>query len=131
MPVMRKPTPTRELYRWWNDAIDGKRPPIHEDDPHCGFFKRRFVRGGPWVPVEFFCDRLVIGGELAAPETIVARVRGKIEPAERHWLSCCTHAIPHQEFAYLEELMKHSQRYEPDLPQATPHKAIDWNTVKF
>jgi hypothetical protein len=39
-----------DQYQWWRDALGGKNPPIHDGEPHSGYFKRRLVKGGPWVP---------------------------------------------------------------------------------
>lgn len=39
-----------DQFHWWREAITGNNPPIHDGEPHSGYFKRRLVKGGPWVP---------------------------------------------------------------------------------
>lgn len=32
-------------FEWWRRAVNGEKPPIHEGDPQCGYFKVRDRRG--------------------------------------------------------------------------------------
>jgi hypothetical protein len=38
-------------WQHWQDNLAGKKPPIHDGEPQCGFYKRRLIKDGPWVPV--------------------------------------------------------------------------------
>lgn len=84
---MREPTPDDRLYAWHRAAIAGLQPPIHEGQPECGWFKRRIVKGGPWVPVEVFVRREIDPdtGELEGPEVLVASYDDRIVPAHTIW----------------------------------------------
>ncbi|GGE24078.1 hypothetical protein GCM10011345_32570 [Gemmobacter megaterium] len=85
--VMRQPSPAAELYAWHRAAVAGEAPPIHDGLPECGWFKRRLVKGGPWVPVRIFVRREIEmdTGELLGPEILVADVDGKLDDPARHW----------------------------------------------
>lgn len=75
---MRQPTTEAQAYRWWRDALAGLRPARHEDDPQCGFYKTRVVRGGPLVGVAIWLEQDIDPetGELTAPETLAAICNG-------------------------------------------------------
>lgn len=94
---MRTPTPDADLYEWWANAVTGNESPRHESDPQCGFYKRRMVAKGPWVPVKVICQREIdIHGRLISDEQIVAVYpTGKEVPAANIW----THLTP---IGYLE-----------------------------
>lgn len=76
---MRQATTEPEAYRWWRDTLAGLRPARHEDDPQCGFYKTRVVRGGPWVGVAIWLEQDIDPetGELTAPETFAAICNGQ------------------------------------------------------
>lgn len=40
-----------DVWQFWRDALAGKNPEIHADDPKCGFFKMRRGKDAPWLPV--------------------------------------------------------------------------------
>lgn len=89
---MRQPTPDHVLYAWHRAAVAGLKPPTHEGHPECGWFKRRIVRGGPWVPVEIMVRREIDPdtGELEGPEVLVASYDDRIVPPHTIW----THLTP-------------------------------------
>lgn len=71
---MRKPTTRVQLLQNWRALLDG-RGQFLEDDPCCGFYRTRFVKNGPWVPVRIECIQITDEfGELTEPEELVAVV---------------------------------------------------------
>ena len=90
---MRKPSSYRQLYGWWLGAIAGRNPPRHDGVPECGFFKKKLVRGGPWVPVRIFVERDIDPetGELTSDERFVWEMEGIRQDthpgAEMSWLT--------------------------------------------
>ena len=85
--MIRQPSPAARLYAWHKAALAGEAPPIHDSLPECGWFKRKMVKGGPWVPVRIFVRRDIDPdtGELTGPEILVADVDGKLADPARHW----------------------------------------------
>lgn len=43
-------------YTWWRNALEGNKGPIKDGEPQAGFYRRRLVRGGPWIPIAIFPD---------------------------------------------------------------------------
>lgn len=83
---MRRPTPLMALLSWHRKALAGDAPPIHDGFPQCGWYRTRFIKGGPWVAVEIICERDIDeAGELSAPETLVAIVEGHRRDPNRLW----------------------------------------------
>ncbi len=113
--MMRQPTPESELYAWWRAALADPSTPRHDGEPHCGFYKIRMVKGGPWVPVEIVCRREIdkATGELLDDERLQLIIEGdetKENPANR-W----THLRPitRDDFARLARA-----RLTPNAPVA-------------
>lgn len=75
---MRQPTPFRTLYAWHRAAVAGEAPPTHDGLPEAGWYKRRMIKGGPWVPVRIYVDREIDleTGELACDEVLRIEVEG-------------------------------------------------------
>ena len=89
MPI-RQPSSEDRLFDWWRAALADPRHPRHEEEPQCGFFRRRAVKGGPWLPVEIRMRQVIDEdtGELAEPETLEAFELGRrLDPAWV-WTSC-------------------------------------------
>jgi hypothetical protein len=77
--MMRQPSSAAHLYAWHRAAVAGESPPTHDGLPEAGWYKRRMVKGGPWVAVRIFVERDICPetGELTAPERLVADVDGR------------------------------------------------------
>ena len=72
---MRRPTPEADAYRWHRQAILGARLPRCEDEPQCGWFRLRAVRGGPWLPARIWLDQpMDEAGMLVADEELRAEI---------------------------------------------------------
>ncbi len=123
---MRQPTPRAELFAWWEAAIAGKTPTIYMDEPRCGYFRRRLVRGGPWVPVAIWMEQpLDEDGELIGPEIMRAAVNGKAADPVDIWSYVAGEPITLEEYRHLVRTAKWAQEHAPGAPEARPSKAID------
>lgn len=118
--MMRQPSTFSQLYRWHTAAVAGLNPPMHDGFPEAGYYKRRLVKKGPWVPVRIFIEREIDPetGELASDEVLRIEVDGVVrgDPAH-HWTYL--KPISRQEFQALTE-----EHETNDLMKAT-HAAID------
>jgi len=84
---MREPSTFVQAHRWWFDAIAGRDVERSDGLPECGFFRKRNVSGGPWVPVQISLSRAIDHdtGELTAPERYIAHVEGRVVDAAMIW----------------------------------------------
>ena len=129
---MRRPTSREEAYAWHANALKGvySAEPIeyNPDDPKPGWYQRRLVKGGVYVPVRIWLHADVdIGtGELEAPEELRCEVNGERVDAQEQWSHVCHRPISESEFAYLTELAAFVRVHEPNHPLANPTKPVDW-----
>lgn len=123
---MRKPTPPGIAYAWHRAVLAGENPPIHESDPHPGWFKRRFVRGGPWVAARIWLDaELDDDGALASDEVLRCEVAGREAKPEDQWTYLASHPITEAEFNFMTADKAWAEVNAPDDPSAQPNRAID------
>lgn len=127
---MREPTDQYEAWGWWRDALAGRGPQI-TTEPRPGFYRRRFARGGVWVPVAIWIAQEIdpLTGELSSDEDLVCLVNG--EPADPLdvWTYCAGNPIPEAEYRWLEARHKWARAYAPDDPFAAPSRSIDFNAL--
>jgi hypothetical protein len=122
---MRQPTPFSEQYAWHRAALAGDEPEVTAT-PQAGWFKRRLVKGGPWVACRLWWDQPIDDlGELCGDETLQCEVAGRWADPEDAWLWLAANPISEQEFKYLTALAEHCERHEPAHPSANPRQAID------
>lgn len=76
--MIRQPTSLAAQYSWWRAYLNGDEPPRHEGDPHCGWYKYRAVKNGPFIPVRIWLDQVLDmeTGELAADERMRCEALG-------------------------------------------------------
>lgn len=117
---MRQPTPVSEQYAWYERALaSGGRIDRFEDVPECGWFRRRFVKGGPFVPLRIWLEQEIDyeTGELVAPEVMRCKIGRNLADPLYHWPS----AEPITYDEYTELLRLHTE--DPSM-QAT-HAPLD------
>lgn len=75
-----------ELTAWHRAFLAGENPPHHESEVHCGWYKTKEVKGGPWIPAKIYISRETCPetGELTTPEIFRLDVDGiEHDPYER------------------------------------------------
>jgi hypothetical protein len=98
--------------------------------PAPGFFRMRFVRGGPDVAARIYrpCPMdLETGEALARFYPLVGEVDGA--PASVLWIWERGFASNAAEFAYLTARADWARRVAPDHPFANPRRPITWDTI--
>lgn len=127
---MRMPTPRDQLYAWHTAALRGLQPVI-DNTPQCGWFKRKLVKGGVFVPARIwmFQDIDPETGELLSDELLQCEVNGAYADPEDAWSWISSNPITEQEFRYLSARIDFALRHEPDDPFAAPTKPIDLNAT--
>lgn len=127
---MRRPTPIAQLYDWHTRALRGLEP-VNDGTPHCGWWKRRLVKGGVFVPAKIWMyqDICPETGELLSDELMQCEVNGSRADPEEAWSWLCANPITEQEFLYLAAAGDWSRRHAPAEPMANPHQRVDWMAV--
>lgn len=126
---MRKPTPHETLYAWHRAAMAGRKPQI-TTEPHCGWYRRRFVRGGPWVPARIWMHQEIDAdsGELTAPERLRCDVGGKERDPIEQWTYLADRPIGESEYRYMISLGAWASAYADEHPAAKTDERVDFNT---
>ena len=124
--LVRQPTPHARLYAWHQDALDGLRPVIRED-AYCGWYKRRYVRGGPWVPARIWMEQPTDDeGLLTDDEKMLCEVGGKLCHPEDEFSWLAGNPITKEEFEHLMRVREWA-RVNRVEPAGEPY---DFNTMK-
>lgn len=86
--MIRQPSNEYDLLWWHRAYMNRERPPISDGIVHCGWFKRRWIKNGPWVPARIFVvsDICPDTGELTCDEEFRIEIEGidKGDPVD-HW----------------------------------------------
>lgn len=124
---MRTPTSHEEQYRWHADALAGRRPQVTHE-PRCGFFKRRFVKDGPFVPARIWMVQPIdpCTGELIGDEELLCEVAGKPADAVAQWTHIAGRPIPESEYHYMMAVSAWAARHAPNHPLADAQMRIDF-----
>ena len=125
---MRQPTPIAVLQAWHAAALRGLRP-VNDGTPRGGWYKRRFVRGGVFVPARIWMVQDICSdtGELLSDEFMRCEVNGRCADPEDAWTWICANPITEQEFRYLVARIDHAVLHEPNAPFAAPARPFDLN----
>jgi len=130
---MSKPTPHAALYAWHTEALKGVFGEVGiriGEDPQCGWFKRKLVKDGPFVPARIWVYQPVDDeGDLCDDEAMQCEVDGKFADPEEAWSWLCGNPISEAEFKHLTALRQWSEQHAPSEPYANPRKPVDWMNV--
>jgi hypothetical protein len=131
--VMRQVYSDTDMLAWHRNAMLGilgdDFDVNHPEDPQCGWFKRKLVKHGPWVPAKIWLCQVIEDGCLVNDSKFQAEVNGKYADAEREWSWLCGNPITEAEFNYLTAACQWSRDYAPDEPMANPKEKVDWLRV--
>lgn len=123
--MMREPTSPEVALAWWRLALAGKKPSITHE-PQCGFFKRKLVKGGVFVPARIWIEAEidVDYGELFTDEIIRCQVGGEDRDAAEEWPWLCANPISENEFNFLSADAVWCRINQPLAPEAQPRRSI-------
>ena len=100
--------------------------------PEAGYYKRRLVKGGPWVAVRFWKGPSLdpeTGQPLERSHYWQCTVDGAHFTEEaavlNHWLGCAGHPITVEEYKAMRNRTVDALHTDPQSPQANPTKAVD------
>jgi hypothetical protein len=128
---MRQIFSDSDLLAWHRNALLGVLGDdvAQVDEPQVGWFKRKLVRHGPWVPVRIWLYQPIEDGCLVRDAKLQAEVSGKMASAEQEWSYVMSHPITEAEYNYLVAAISWTEENAPDEPRANPREAIDWLRV--
>ena len=107
--------------------------PIDINDPQEGFYRRRLVRGGPWVPG---CIWWVYGevdqesGHKMEDDVLHCLVNGRHRDPYREWLWLAKEPITEAEYNFMVDDAAHARAHRPDDPKAKPDAPVNLGTMK-
>lgn len=127
---MRRPTDLVAAFDHWRRRVAGETLPITME-PMCGYYRRRLVRGGVWVPVAIWLEQEIDPdtGDLLADEVMRCAVAGREADPHEQWTYIAGQPIPHAEYEYLVANQKWAAEYAPESPAAQPGRKIDLNSL--
>ncbi len=129
---MSFPTAKDQLFKWWRGALEDVSLHLeveaHPDEPQCGYFEMRLVKGGPMVPAKIWMVQITDPetGELLADEQLQCEIDGEHRDASEAWSWLCGRPITEARFNYLTATRKWAQKHAPGEPYADPRKPVDW-----
>lgn len=92
-----------DRFAWHRAALAGEKPPIHEGEPRCGYFKVRDRRGlnkNKAAVKRAFIACAIWPGEDG---TLQAELAGTIVPVDRLWPWCAKYPITYETYAFWHE----------------------------
>jgi hypothetical protein len=92
--------------------------------PEPGFYKRRLVKGGPWVTVRFFLDGSVMHVEV---DGATHDASGHPFDVDEEWPVCWPST--ESEYRHLERLRTWALDHAPYHPAARPRERIDLGSL--
>lgn len=101
-------------------------------EPVAGHWRRRLVKGGPWVGVitYYACPMDPESGEpMQRSRPLLCQVDGEQAEAIDQWSWIAGQPITPKEYAYLRALGNYAFQFEPNHPAAKPRQPIDLLTA--
>lgn len=106
---------TDPAFKWWREALHAyahgtTKPPITQD-PEPGFYRRRLVKGGPWVPVAIWYGPAPTdaAGTVLSDAPLLCVVDGKPADPQSVWLWVADNPIPQSVYKHLVTQAKDRQ----------------------
>lgn len=130
-PSLARPVePVEEPFAWWEDEL--KEPGQNLPDmPQCGFYKKRLVQGGPFVPAVVAREREldIVSGEQTGRDILICVVDGKRGDPHTEWSRLAMNPISKEEHGFMVADADHAKRYRAGDPKAQPRQRIDLVTT--
>lgn len=124
--MIRRPTPLAQQLAWHSEALNGCGKIVAVGlEPQVGWYKRKLVSGGPFVPARIWLHQEVEGGELVDDEYLRCEVNGKEVDVLDSWARLWNNPISEAEFRYLEATRKWAEQHSPFDPAARPRERLD------
>lgn len=101
-------------------------PPIHEDDPQCGWYRRRTSKGGHWVPARIWLHQVLDHtGQLTEPEVMLCEVNGRELGAIHEWTWLAKNPISREQYQAMVDEIAYAGSMDPSAPILSPETPVD------
>lgn len=87
--------------------------------PQCGFYQKKKVRGGVFVPARIYMSDGVMLCEVAGVE----------EDPLLEWTYLAARPIRENRYNYMMDVREWEIQNNPSSPIANPEKPVDWRTI--
>ncbi len=105
------------------------------DLPQPGFYKRRLIKGGPFIGVMVWqsCPFHWQDGEMTVDRSrpLLCLVNGEHANAHDQWSWVAGSRVTEAEYRFLMADAAHASEYRPTAPRARPREKIDMLTVEL
>lgn len=117
---------------WWQEELLVPGQPV-PDIPQCGYYERRLVKGGVFVPAVIWReDEIDPETEKKTGKHILRCTLGDQEADAVHeWGRLHKNPITHDKYRFKMADMRWAKTYKPEDCMANPTKPIDWNSVEL
>lgn len=101
------------------------------DAPQPGWYKRRLIRNGPWVPARIWRHPEIdfVTDKPSGRDMLLCEVNGERREAELQWGALCLRPISEVDFNFMVKNAVWAKAHAPHEPEANPEKPTNWNTV--
>lgn len=115
---------------WWREELlaPGQRVP---DEPQCGFYQRRLLKGGTLVPARIWRDAELdpFSLEPTGREILKCQVGPDRRDAVSEWSRLCMGPISEEKYRFEMADGAWAKKYAPTDPKAYPDKPVDLTKV--
>lgn len=122
-----EPVSDRDAYAWWREELRASGQVIPEE-PQCGFYRRRMVRGGVFVPVRIWREADIdfdTGAATAGRQRLLCMVGSELRDPVAEWGYVATQPIKEAEYRFEVADGEWAKRFAPKDPKANPRKPVD------
>ena len=127
-PQMSRPVPrlNSDPYEWWTEELSAPGQIIPEM-PQCGYYERRIVQGGVYVPCRIWREPEVDldSSQPTGNDLLMCEVDGKRRDPLSEWASLAMRPVKRSHFEFEQADIAHARKYRPLDPKAHPDKPID------
>lgn len=133
--TMRQPSTDPKLLEWHTQALLDKSMhlalEVDYEDPQCGWYLGRMVRGGPFVPARIYLEQDIDDetGELLGDEVLKCELMGRQRDPYEQWLWIYDEPITEAAYLRLKALAEWAKTWAPEEPINKPYQPVNWGDV--
>jgi len=113
-------------FAWWEEELKASGQVI-PDVPQCGFYQRKIVHGGPWVPAKIWRVPQTdpVTEELTGNDLLQCMVGDKPKDPFEEWTRLSMDPITRAAYGYGRADADHAKKFRKDDPKSEPSKPIN------